>query len=287
MIYNGMNILTFDIEEWFHLLDNDSTKTENEWGKFEVRIHENMDRIFSILEDKNVSASFFVMGWMAEKFPEVIREIGDRGYEIGSHTHLHQLVFDQSPQEFKSDVERSIKTLEDVSGQKVKFFRAPGFSITENNLWAFEILHELGIEIDCSVFPAGRAHGGLKSYGTAEPSVLKYNGIQLKELPINTHSIFGKQVIYSGGGYFRLLPYSLIKRWSQNDPYIMSYIHPRDLDPGQPMIGELSFPRKFKSYVGLKKAENKLKNWITDFEFVDIKTADSMINWDNVKKINL
>ncbi len=282
-----MNILTFDIEEWFHLLDNDSTKTEKEWGKYEPRIHENMDRIFSMLEDQNVSASFFVMGWMAEKYPEVIREIVDRGYEIGSHTHLHQLVFEQNPKEFKSDVERSIKVLEDVSGQKVKFFRAPGFSITENNLWAFEILHELGIEIDCSVFPAGRAHGGLPSYGTAEPSLLSYNGVQLKELPINTHSILGKQVIYSGGGYFRLLPYSLIKHWSKKDHYIMSYIHPRDLDPGQPMINELSLARKFKSNVGLKKAEWKLKQWLTDFEFIDIKTADEQIDWKNCKLINL
>ncbi|WP_461638864.1 polysaccharide deacetylase family protein [Labilibaculum euxinus] len=282
-----MKILTFDIEEWFHILDNDSTKTEMEWSNYEYRIHDNMERIFKILEKSGVSASFFVMGWMAEKFPEIIREIVDKGYEIGSHTHLHQLVYEQSPKEFKLDVERSTKTLEDISGQKVRFFRAPGFSITEQNLWAFEILHELGIEIDCSVFPAGRAHGGLKSYGTAEPSILRYNGIQLKELPINTHSILGKQFIYSGGGYFRLLPYSLIKYWSENDPYIMSYIHPRDLDPGQPMIKGLSLPRKFKSYVGIKKAEMKLTNWLSDFEFVDIKTADQIIDWKLVKIVNL
>lgn len=282
-----MRILTFDIEEWFHILDNDSTKTERDWGKYEIRIHKNMDRIFRILDETSVSATFFVMGWMAEKFPDLIRTIVDKGFEVGSHTHMHQLVYEQSPSEFKMDVDRSIKTIEDVSRQKVKYFRAPGFSITEKCLWAFEILYELGIEIDCSVFPAGRTHGGLLTYGTAEPSLLKYNGVQLKEMPINTRSILGSQVIYSGGGYFRLLPYFWIKYWSRKDSYVMSYIHPRDLDPGQPMIHELSLSRKFRSYVGLKHAEGKLKKWISDFEFIDIKTAAALIDWNKVKIVDL
>jgi hypothetical protein len=166
-------------------------------------------------------------------------------------------------------------------------FRAPGFSITEKNLWAFEVLHELGIEIDSSVFPANRAHGGMSKYGVAQPSVLKYKGAQLKELPINTTSIFNTPLIYSGGGYFRLLPYPVIKHLTKSSDYVMSYFHPRDFDFNQPLIKELSMQRRFKSYVGLKNAETKLRKWITDFEFVDIKKANDTINWNNVKTVEL
>ncbi|MGB3608039.1 MAG: polysaccharide deacetylase family protein [Psychroserpens sp.] len=282
-----MNILTFDIEEWFHLLDNASTKSENQWQNFEVRIHQNMERVFEILEATDAKASFFVLGWIAEKYPEVVREISNKGYEIGSHTTFHQLVYEQSRETFQTDVERSIKTLEDISGKKVRMFRAPGFSITESNKWAFEVLHDLGIEIDSSVFPAGRAHGGLPSYGVAEPSILNYNGVQLKEFPINTYKILNKPMIFSGGGYFRFFPYKLVKKWTQNSDYIMSYFHPRDFDPDQPILDGLPAHRKFKSYVGLKKADQKLKRWINDFDFIDIKTANSQIDWETVKTIQL
>jgi polysaccharide deacetylase family protein (PEP-CTERM system associated) len=282
-----MNILTFDIEEWFHLLDNESTKNENQWNNFPSRIHSNMDLIFKILDKSNTKASFFVLGWIADKYPEIVREIKDRGYEIGSHTHFHQLSYNQSKNEFFQDVDRSIKTLEDITGDKVKMFRAPGFSITEKNLWAFEILFELGIEIDSSVFPAGRAHGGMPNYSMASPSIIKYNGVEIKEFPINTKKIYSKSLIFSGGGYFRLLPYNLIKQFSKNSEYIMSYFHPRDFDYNQPLINDLSFNRKFKSYVGLKNSEKKLRNWLSDFNFSDIKEADDNINWNNIKKLNL
>ena len=282
-----MKILTFDIEEWFHILDNDSTKDEKNWANFESRIHENMEKIFNILEMTNTKASFFVLGWIAEKYPEIVRAILDKGYEIGSHTTMHQLVYQQDKNQFHRDVNRSIKTLEDISGEKVKMFRAPGFSITEKNKWAFDVLYELGIEIDSSVFPAKRAHGGLPSYGTSEPSILQYNGVQLKEFPINTKTILGKTIIYSGGGYFRLIPNYLLKKWSNEDDYIMSYFHPRDFDPSQPMIQSLALSRKFKSYVGLKHAEPKLKNWLKDFDFTDIKSADEKINWNKAKIVNL
>jgi polysaccharide deacetylase family protein (PEP-CTERM system associated) len=282
-----MKILTFDIEDWFHILDNKSTKTEKEWGNFKPRIHENMDRIFQILEKNNTKASFFVLGWIAEKYPEVVKEIKERGYEIGSHTHLHQLVYNQNRNEFYQDVDRSIKTLQDISGDHVKMFRAPGFSIKENNKWAFEVLYDLGIRIDSSVVPAGRSHGGMPSYASSKPSLLNYNGITIKEFPINTHKILSKSFIYSGGGYFRLLPYTFIKKFSNESEYIMSYFHPRDFDYKQPMIEDLPIFRKFKSYVGLKSSTNKLNNWLFDFDFSDISQADNKICWDNVKKINL
>jgi len=287
MAYNKINILTFDIEEWFHLLDNDSTKSKKEWNNFPARIHHNMEVIYEILDKTNTKASFFVLGWIAEKYPEVVKEIKRRGFEIGSHTHMHQLAYNQTKNEFYNDVERSIKTLEDITGDKVRMFRAPGFSITVKNKWAFEVLHELGIEVDSSVFPAGRAHGGLKSYGHAEPNLLEYNGISLKEFPINTYSLITRDLVFSGGGYFRALPYSVIKKLSKKSNYIMSYFHPRDFDHEQPLIEDLSFIRKFKSYVGLKKTKPKLINWLTDFNFLDIKTAEKNIDWEVVKKIKL
>lgn len=282
-----MNILTFDVEEWFHILDNDSTKTANQWGKYENRIHQNMERIFCLLEKYNQKATFFCLGWIAETYPEVIKEIVARGYELGSHTRMHQLIYEQTPKEFKNDLEQSVKTLEDLSGQKVKYFRAPGFSIREDNKWAFDVLVAQGIEVDSSIFPAPRTHGGFPSYTQPVPSKIKYNGIELKELPINYTKVFGKAVIFSGGGYFRLLPYNLIKKWADKSDYVISYLHPRDFDAGQPIIKELPLFRKFKSYVGLKKAAKKLEHLLIDFEFIDIDKAVKQIDWIKAPIVNL
>jgi len=282
-----MKILTFDIEEWFHILDNKKTRTITDWNNFDSRIRIGMDLIYDVLEKTEKSATFFVVGWMAEKYPEIIREISDRGFEVGSHTHLHQLAYDQDRKTFYNDVEKSIKTLEDCSGKKVTSFRAPGFSITKNNKWAFEILHELGITKDSSVFPASRAHGGLPSYNVAIPSIIDYNGIKLKEFPINTHTILGKPFIFSGGGYFRLLPYKTIENWTIQSNYVMTYFHPRDFDSKQPIVPGLSLPRRFKSYVGIKNCKPKLEQWLNDFDFIDLNQADQLIDWDQVPVIKL
>jgi polysaccharide deacetylase family protein (PEP-CTERM system associated) len=252
-----------------------------------VRIHQNMERIFNILEKNNQKATFFCLGWIAETYPEIIREIVSRGYEIGTHGRMHQLVYEQSPLEFVADLEYSIKTLEDLSGQKVKYFRAPGFSIGKDNKWAFEAIVSLGIEVDCSIFPARHTHGGFPSYREQVPSLLKYNGIELKEFPISYHSIWGIPIIFAGGGYFRIFPYHLIKRWTQSSEYIISYFHPRDFDAEQPVIQDLSMYRKFKSYIGLKNATPKLENWINDFKFIDIGTAIETINWNTVPIIEI
>lgn len=148
-------------------------------------------------------------------------------------------------------------------------------------------MSELGITTDSSIFPAARAHGGFPSYKEPTPSLLKYQGITLKELPINYATLFGKPIIYSGGGYFRLFPYSLIKKWSQSSDYIMTYFHPRDFDPNQPMIKELSITRKFKSYTGLKQAEAKLNNWFNDFQFIDIQQAVKKIDWKKTPTVHI
>ena len=282
-----MNILTFDIEDWFHILDNKKSKTENDWSSYESRIHKNTDIILELLEKNNLKATFFILGWIAKKHPEIVKKIYDLGFEIGSHTHMHQLVYSQNYYEFYSDVEMSIKILEDITGNKVESFRAPGFSIMEKNKWAFEVLYKLGIRKDSSIFPASRAHGGFPAYNCSRPSLISYNGHVLKEFPINTFNLFGNPIIFSGGGYFRICPYFLIKMLSSSSDYIMSYFHPRDFDFNQPILPGLSRFRRFKSYVGLKDSKLKLDKWLNDFSFIDLKTADQNIQWENSKLVEL
>lgn len=282
-----LKILTFDIEDWFHLLDHHATESENEWCNFPSRIHQNVDRVLSILENSNTRATFFILGWIAEKYPEVVKKISNLGYELGSHTHLHKLIFNQDDKSFKKDLERSIKTLEDISGQNIKYFRAPGFSITENTKWVFDELVKLGIKIDCSIFPANRSYGGFPNFGNAEPTIININGQYIKELPINMCSVFGLNFVFSGGGYFRLLPYWIIKLFMENSNYVMSYFHPRDFDYEQPVLKDLSRLRRFKSYYGLKGSLHKIEKLIKDFKFIDINTANDLIDWKCVKVIDL
>lgn len=284
---SGLNILTFDIEDWFHILDHSSTKTVKEWSNYKSRIRENVDRILLNLDTSGSRATFFCLGWIAQTCPEVIKSIVKNGHEVGTHSHMHQLVYEQKPEEFARDVETSVKTIEDISGLKVRYFRAPGFSITESTKWAFEILINMGIEVDCSIFPAQRAHGGFPSYGAAVPSIIKYYGLEIKELPINYTKLLGNPVIFSGGGYFRLFPYMMIKRWTKSSVYVMSYLHPRDFDSQQPIIKDLSLFRKFKSYYGLNKTEEKLCRWLKDFDFVDVSAAVEKIDWTQVTRIDL
>lgn len=282
-----MNILTFDVEEWFHLLDFDATRTEEQWKDYEVRIYENMERIFQILEETDTKATFFVIGWIAKTYPDIVRKIAEK-YQVGCHTMNHQLVWQQSRKEFRKDVETGVKLLEDITGKKVECFRAPGFSIRESEAWAFEVLSELGITYDSSVFPARHAHGGMPTFPKAAPTIIKYHGCELKEFPICYETIFGKHIVFSGGGYFRLFPYSFIKKWSMEHlDYLLSYIHPRDLDGGQPMLKGLPLVRRFKSYVGTKTAADKLRRWLKDFRFTDIATADRQIVWEDAPRLNL
>lgn len=280
-----MKILTFDIEEWFHILDNDATKTEAEWEGFESRIHGNMDKIHGMLGDQK--ATFFCLGWVARKYPEVLKDIDRRGHEIATHSDLHQLAYEQNRQVFEQDLERSIKSIEDVIGKKVRAYRAPGFSLMEQNKWVFEVLMKNGIEIDASIFPAERSHGGFAQFGHAEPCWIDIDGMRMKEFPINLSSFAGKKLIFSGGGYFRLFPYPLLNLMTKNSDYVMTYFHPRDFDAEQPMVPGLNFIRKFKSYYGLKDCLPKLDKLIKKHEFVDIRTAEASIDWEKAKVVKL
>lgn len=283
-----MNILTFDTEEWFHLLDFDATRTCEQWKNYPVRIYDNVDRILDILESTNNKATFFIVGWIAKTYPEVVRKISQK-YEIASHGFNHQLVWQQTPAQFKEDLSSSIKLLEDISGKKIRYYRAPGFSIGKQQLWALEIIQECGIEIDCSIFAAHASHGGMKNFGKSVPSIIKYKDLTIKEMPVSIKNIFYKYILFSTGGYFRFYPYGLIRHWTkqmQKEDYFLAYFHPRDFDANQPVIANLPMIRKFKSYIGLKTSENKFRRYLTDFHFVDITTAKRMIDWQNVPIIS-
>jgi len=282
-----MNILTFDVEDWFHILDNPETKDEKQWVNLESRIHKNMDLIFEKLDKHNQKATFFSIGWVAKKYPEIIKKIDDLGYEVASHSNMHQLAYEFNRQEFREDLEISVKSIEDITGKKVRAYRAPGFSVMKQNQWVFEELIEAGIEMDSSVFPAKRAHGGFEEFGYAEPAYIEINGKKIKEFPINLYQVLGKNIIFSGGGYFRIFPYPVLKLFMNQSDYVMSYLHPRDFDSQQPMVDGLSAFRKFKSYVGLKSSLSKLDKLISDYKFVDLDEADKMIDWSLAKVINL
>lgn len=283
-----MKILTFDIEDWFHILETYHNDNYTHWEKYEKRIHLGTNLILDLLEKYEQKATFFCLGWVAETYPEIIKKISKQGHEIGTHTHYHQLVFSQTRSTFKGDLDRSIQTIEQLTGIKVKYFRAPGFSITQSSLWAFEALINAGIEVDCSVFPTHRAHGGLPGFLKPEPARIQVQGSIIKELPINYYSITGTlPVVFSGGGYFRLLPYKFIKLLTQKSDYLMSYFHPRDFDPDQPILEGLSAIKKFKSYVGLNNTHKKLCNWLEDFEFMEVGTAIKRIDWEKTPIIKI
>ena len=283
-----LHILTFDIEEWFHIDFKPRPNLEAHWEQFESRIHTNMDTIFRMLDTVPYPATFFCIGWVARKYPEVIRRIDRYGHEIGSHSDLHQVAYSLDPDAYRQDFRKAIDSLEQVTGKKVRSYRAPAFSIRPDNRWAFETLIENGIEVDCSIFPVYRDYGGFSDFGAAQPCWVEYQGSRLREFPMNYARAAGNRgLVFSGGGYFRLLPYPLIRRLFRQQPYVMAYFHPRDFDAGQPMLEGISRWQRFKSYVGLKEACNKFERLLKDFEFVDLREAERQVDWERAPVIRI
>ena len=274
-----MNILTIDLEDWFHILDHDKTASPQQWEKFESRVERNTDRILEWLNLYGHKATFFCLGWIAARHPKLIRKIAAEGHEIGCHSMDHQLVYKQSWDLFKSDLTESIKVLEDIVGKKVKTYRAPGFSVTEKTRWVFDVLLESGIENDCSVFPATRNHGGYPDFGQRRPCQISIDGKLLKEFPMSMASFPFGNIVFSGGGYFRLLPYPVIKLLMKRSDYVMTYFHPRDFDNTQPVISSLPMKRKLMSYIGLKTAGKKFEMLMKEFEFINVEKAVAEIDW--------
>ncbi len=255
-----MKFLTFDIEDWFHILDNPKTKYPDQWESFPKRLDIGLDIILDLCSQNDIKGTFFCLGWIAEKYPNEIRKIQNAGHEIGTHGYAHHLVYEQTEDEFRMDLKKSITLLKAITGQDVLAYRAPGFSITKDCLWAFDILSECGIKYDSSVFPASRAHGGLKEIPVFEPYKLKtLKGNEIIEFPISTITIYNIPMIFGGGGYFRLIPLLALKKWFKQSEYVMTYFHPRDFDKYQPDIPGLNFLRRFKSNYGIAGTKKKTR----------------------------
>lgn len=262
-------ILTVDLEEWFHLLECSGAGEAGHWASRESRIVPNTHRLLDLFDQHGVKASFFALGWVAEHYPALIRQIQARGHEIGCHSHWHTLVWSQTPAAFRQETQRALDTLADTTGQPIRMYRAPGFSIRADCLWAFEILAELGITTDASVFPGRHAHGGLGQRYPATPFHLETPSGSLLEFPMSLSRVGPMDFAYAGGGYFRLLPEWAIRYHLRTRPYTMTYFHPRDFDSGQPRL-QLGTLRGFRAYVGLSHSAQKLGNLLKDFRGISM-----------------
>tara|TARA_Y100001954_G_scaffold90638_1_gene99223 strand:- start:17 stop:889 length:873 start_codon:yes stop_codon:yes gene_type:complete len=282
-----MNILTFDIEDWYHILHKYPSDILEKWNGYEDRVHIGTDKILEVLLENNIKATFFVLGYIAKKHPQIIKKIHDHGFEIGAHSDMHKVAYHQSSKEYKTDLVTCIKRLEDITSEKVVSYRAPGFSVRKENVWVFDILMELGIKYDASIFPAMREDGGFINFKESQPVKLKFNNHELKEFPMSMNSFFGTRFTTTGGGYFRFFPYSLIRALVEKSEYTMTYFHPRDFDPNQPVLEGLSLKRKFKSYYNLSGAYSKFKQLVKDFNFIDIRQADKLIDWEKAPIVNI
>lgn len=279
-----MNILTFDIEEWVIEKEFGGGHKEN-YAKFDRLLN----HILEQLSGQNIKATFFCLGKIATDFPHVIKRIEERGHEIGSHSHAHKWVNKMTPEGFREDTKQAIGSLEDLIGKKIKSFRAPAFSIGESNKWAFEILSEFGIENDASIFPGVRDFGGFPNFSAHEPCIIDHAGTRINEFPIRLYSarLLHKQLAYSGGGYFRLLPLWFVKRQLEKSTYNMCYFHINDLileknglmskseyeeyfkEPG---TLRNRYIRCFKSNIGRGNALKHLDELLKSFPFCSIES---------------
>jgi polysaccharide deacetylase family protein (PEP-CTERM system associated) len=261
-------ILTVDVEDWFHLLEVKGGYSHEEWEQLPSRVVSNTERLLGLFEENGLQATFFFIGWVAERNKELVRRIADAGHEVGSHSYWHDLVARHDPKSFGRDLERSRKVLEDATGLPVRGFRAPGFSITPATAWAFDIVLEQGFTYDSSVWPGRSSYGGF-STPLDGPHLLRCDAGELIEIPASTR-VRGIPLPYSGGGYLRLLPEWLIRSCIRTNarrgiPTAL-YVHPRDFDARQPRI-QLSATRTFRSYVGLGGAERKLRGLLGAFRW--------------------
>lgn len=270
-------IFSVDVEDWFHILDLPSTPSIEEWGSLPSHVVKNFNRLLDLFDEKDVHVTCFFLGWIAERFPHLVKEAVSRGHEIASHGRSHTLVYQMSEEGFLKDALRSREILENIAGLPVFGYRSAGFSNTENTPWFFDKLIEAGYRYDSSVFPAPRGHGGMRTDNYA-PHLIKSSSGQIMEFPITVTGFLGRPICFFGGGYLRLFPYWLIRNMAhktldEGRPVIY-YIHPREIDPGQPRL-PMSFKRRFKSYVNLRSTETKIRRILDDFE---ITTFENFIN---------
>ena len=273
-----INALSFDIEDWFQVENLKSKISFHEWDLHELRVVENTEKILSILEAANTKATFFVLGWIAEKCPDLVREIHHQGHEVASHGYSHQLVYDMTEKTFYEDIQRSKSFLEDAIKTKIFGYRAPSFSITKDSLWALDLLKRAGFLYDSSIFPV-RFHDRYGYTDCKEYPFLWPNG--LLEIPLAVYKIGNFPLPLAGGGYFRLLPYQYFKYFLNQinglNKRFTFYLHPWELDNGQPRV-KIPFNYRFRHYVNLKYTEKNLNILLKDFKFERIMIAHQLEN---------
>ncbi|MQA28870.1 MAG: DUF3473 domain-containing protein [Luteitalea sp.] len=263
-----VNALTIDVEDYFHVSVFDGLVPRSEWDRLESRVSANTERLLEIIGE--TKGTFFVLGWVAERLPHLVRAIADAGHEIASHGFEHRLVYDQTPRAFREDVHKAKATLEAASGREVVGYRAPSYSITPQSLWALDILIEEGYRYDSSIFPIRHDRYGIP-LSPRHPYLLHRGAGTLLEAPGSTTLVGPLNLPVAGGGYFRILPYAWT-RWGisrlnrdEKQPAIF-YLHPWEIDPEQPRLkaGLLS---RFRHYRNLDKTEDRLRRLLEDFRF--------------------
>jgi len=264
-----VNAMSVDVEDYFQVLAFEPYLKGQDWSGFECRIPRNIERILGLFSAHRVKATFFTLGWVAERFPELIRRIADEGHEVASHGRQHTRVTEQTPQQFREDVSYTRKLLQDVAGQPVRGYRAASYSIGAANLWALDVLSECGHEYSSSIYPIRHDFYGMPD-APRFAFRLRHDGIL--EIPVTTVDVLGRNWPCGGGGYFRLLPYSAF-RWAlrrvntrDRQPGIF-YFHPWEIDPGQPRIDTAGFKSRFRHYLNLRQMEGRLTRLLKDFRW--------------------
>jgi polysaccharide deacetylase family protein (PEP-CTERM system associated) len=267
------NALTVDVEDYFQVSGFADAVPASTWDAQPSRIVENTHRMLDLLQQAHVRATFFVLGWVAERFPRLVRRIAEAGHEVASHGYSHRLVYDLSPAEFRADLARAREVIAAACGVSVKGFRAPSFSITARSVWALDVLIDEGYTFDSSVFPIARDRYGIPG-APRHPHIINRAGGSIWEIPPSTIRWNGMNLPIGGGGYFRLLPYTWTRaglrhlREAEERPAVF-YLHPWELDPDQPRIAAGGISR-FRHYVNLDRTEARLRRLLADFRFAPL-----------------
>ncbi|MBL7191974.1 DUF3473 domain-containing protein [bacterium] len=263
------NFLAIDVEDYYQVSGMADVSLFEKWESQESRTERNLEVILCAMGD--VKGTFFVLGWEAEKRPQLVKMICRQGHETATHGYSHRSINDMTRANFKAELERSVKLLEDLSGHKILGHRAPSFSITCDNLWAFEVMTELGLRYDSSVVPIKRRRGGIKG-AERTPYIVHTESGELQEFPMAVTEIAGRKIPVAGGGFFRLFPYwftrNAILRLNSLCIPVVVYLHPWEFDPGQPRLKSFYSRNGFNHYVNLSGVLAKFKRLLNDFEFI-------------------
>jgi polysaccharide deacetylase family protein (PEP-CTERM system associated) len=271
-----LNALSIDLEDWFCVHNLSSVIKKEDWDKCEYRVEKNSSKILDLLDKFNTKATFFVLGWIAEKSPQLIKEIENRGHEIASHGYYHTLITSLTPEEFESDLKRGVEAIKKTGvTQEISGFRAPSFTIVDKTKWALEILEKNNFKYDSSVFPMS-FH---PDYGIGDAPLSPYKITKgILEFPMSVVRFLGKKIPFSGGGYFRLFPYFITKylfgKVNREGRPVIFYLHPWEIDPGQPKM-KLPMLKKFRHYNNLNKTEKRFDRLLNDFQFTTLKNLCS------------